>query len=270
MRFEVKKGEGLPQDGTINRRGARCIVCNEVAPLDHVRTEGKAGRMRRQLMAIAAEGNRKRIYLSPIDEHVSIANKAVTTLVPDADLPRNPRDFKTPNYGMLTFGALFTKRQLVALTTFSDLVSEAKERAEADAVATGCADATDYAAAIATYLAFATDKGATFWCSLCYWQKTAGKIGNALARHAIPMVWDYSECNPFSQSSGNWTGSFEWIARFLEKSRPTGIAGDTQQRDATNYNTDLVRAMISTDPPYYDNIGYADLSDFFTSGFAEV
>ena len=263
VRFEVRSGEGVPPEGTVNRRGARCVACGDAVPLNHVRAEGKAGRMSQHLMAIAAEGDRERIYLSPHDNHAMIANQAEPTRIPDAILPDNPRDFKTPNYGITTFADLFTQRQLTALTTFCDLVSEARERMEVDAIKAGCREAEAYADAVVTYLAFALDKGADYWSSLCRWQPTAGKIGCTFARQAIPMVWDYAEGNPFSRSSGNWTASTEWVARFLENTPQKNVAGNAQQREATTPNTEIAQVIISTDPPYYDNIGYADLSDFF-------
>jgi very-short-patch-repair endonuclease len=180
IQFEVKTGKGKALEGTVNRKGAICIACGTPVPFDHVRSEGKAGRMGAQLMAIVAEGDRGRIYQSPNPEHTNIALKVKPEWVPDADLPHNPRDFKTPNYGMKTFGDLFTPRQLVALTTFSDLVTEAREKIKADAVAAGMVDdevslndgatgATAYADAIATYLGLSLDKGADYWNNICTW-----------------------------------------------------------------------------------------------------
>ena len=262
VRFKVRNGEGISRDGTINRRGAQCIVCNGVTTLDHVRTEGKAGRIRRQLMAIAAEGNRRRLYLNPCAEHVCIANNAIPTEVPNADLPRNPRDFKTPNYGMMTFGHLFTQRQLLALTTFSDLVSEAKERVEADAIDAGHGDAKAYADANATYLAFAVSKNSHYWCALSTWHSGGEKMQPVFARQAIPMVWDFSECNPFGSSSGNLVGAIQWIVKAVA-ALPATAGGFCYQQDASNEIHDVSFPLVSTDPPYYDNVGYADLSDFF-------
>ncbi len=136
--FVVKIGKGRPaQDGTVNWQGATCIACGTSVAFDHVRKEGKAGRMRSQLMAIVAEGQHGRAYLSPDDDQVVVAEQAIPNWEPEATLPHNPRDFKTPNYGMRTFGDLFTRRQLVALTTFSDLVQEAREKVLVDAQQAG-------------------------------------------------------------------------------------------------------------------------------------
>ena len=140
VRFEVKTGAGGPPEGTVDRRGARCIVCDALAPLRYVRAEGQAGRMDRDLMAIVAKWNQERIYLNPSAEHVSIANKVIPTRVPVADLPHNPRDFKTANYGMTTFESLFTQRQLAVLETFSDLVGGVREKVKQNAIIAGVPD----------------------------------------------------------------------------------------------------------------------------------
>ncbi len=176
---------------------------------------------------------------------------------------------------MTRYSDLFTPRQLVSLTTFANLVSEARERAVADARQTGtCNDGTGlnnggtgvtaYADAVATYLALATSKSADYWSNLCIWRsdpKNLG-IGHVFARQAIQMVWDYAEANPISESSGNWMNSVEWIARVVD-GMTLVVAGKANQLDATVAIDGETSSLISTDPPYYDNIGYTDLSDFF-------
>ena len=261
--FEVKRGEGVPPEGTVNRRSARCLVCDETVSLVHVRAEGKAGRMSAQLMAIAAEGDRGRVYLAPSDKHVAIADKAVPCDVPETDLPEKALGFRVQLYGMTQHHHLFTPRQLTALTTFSDLVGEAREQVEVAAIKAGCRESGAYADAVVTYLAFAMDKAADYGSSLCGWNTSGQIVGNTFGRQAISMVWNYAECNPFSQSSGNWTSMYEWVVSFLENILQKGITGNTQQQDATNQSAEIGQVIISTDPPYYDNIGYADLSDFF-------
>ena len=275
--FEVKTGDGIPRDGTVNRRGAKCIVCETAVPFPHVRAEGKAGRMSQKLMAVVAEGERGRKYLTPTDEHVAIAKKAEPTWRPEAELPHNPRDFKTPNYGLTTFADLFTPRQLVALTTFSDLVGEAREKAREDAVAAGLSDdgvplndggkgAQAYADAVATYLAFVVDKQADLGNSLNRWEPIAQCPRQLYARQAIPMVWDFAEGNPLGTSSGSWKVLLDNLMRsfqspLMDHNRLQDGIG--KQVDATASINGTVQPLISTDPPYYDNIGYADLSDFF-------
>jgi putative DNA methylase len=275
IHFTVKIGNGKPKDGTVNRQGARCIACGTHVPFDYIRNEGKAGRMGTKLMAIVAEGQRGRVYLPPDEKQVTAIAEAKPKWKPDADLPHNPRDFKTPNYGMHTFSDLFTLRQLVALTTFSDLVQEARDKILTDASITGLPidnisldrggkGANAYADAVATYLAEAVSKLTTFHNTLAYWRAKREQSATSFGRQAIPMVWDPVEINPFARAGGN----FEEI---VAKAVPTVIANAlsacsvatvTQRDAATNIQTGKA-PVISTDPPYYDNIGYADLSDFF-------
>jgi len=274
VRFEVRAGRDLKEEGTVNRRGARCIVCNTPVPFKYIREEGKAGRMDAQLMAVVAEGPGGRVYLPPVEEHFLISKEVEPDWKPSFALPNNPRDFKTPNYGMTTFADLFTNRQLVALTTFSDLVAEVREKVREDAVAAGLPDdgvplreggrgATAYADAVATYLAFTFSKNSHYWCALSTWHNGRDTMQGLFARQAIPMVWDFAECNPFSKSSGNFEGSIEWTVKTLEMI-PTCKDGFAFQQDIMTLPTVInIRLIISTDPPYYDNIGYADLSDFF-------
>lgn len=273
VRFEVRTGQGRPQEGTVNRRGARCIVCDSPVGFDHIRAEGKAGRMGARLMAIVAQGQRSRIYLSPDEEHVRVATSAEPTWRPDAVLPHNPRDFKTPNYGMTTFADLFTARQLVALTTFSDLIAEARELVLRDAATAGLTDdgarladggngAQAYADAVGVYLGLGVDRLADRCSSIASWDSGYVKVRNTFGRQAIPMTWDYAEANPFSDSTGNFESALQWVSKVLERT-VCDVRGVARQLDATTAIDAMVASLISTDPPYYDNIGYADLSDFF-------
>jgi putative DNA methylase len=187
-------------------------------------------------------------------------------------MPDNPRWFSPPLYGLTTYGDLFTSRQLVALTTFSDLVQEARERVKQGALAaglpngdrtlaTGGTGATAYAEAVGVYLAFALDKISSNCNSVSTWHTGGEKMQQVFARQAIPMAWDYAEVNPFSESTGNWMAMVDWTWKALE-TVPASTFGEVQQADAQN-QTHSVHKLVSTDPPYYDNIGYADLSDFF-------
>lgn len=275
IRFEVKTRKGKAPEGTVSRKGSVCLACKTPVPFDHVRHEGKSGRMSQQLMAIVVEGQSGRIYLSPQTEHVQIAESAEPTWKPEADLPHNPRDFKTPNYGMRKIADLFTPRQLVALTTFSDLVSEAREKAIQNAIASGLPDddvplndggtgARAYGDAIATYLGFVVDRSVDRNSTICSWDCSPKMeaLRNTFARQAIPMTWDFAEGNTFSNSSGNWMNNIEWTLKVIENSSGSTV-GICYQDDATSVSKFLENQIISTDPPYYDNIGYADLSDFF-------
>ena len=275
VNFEVRTGRGAPVDGTVGRKGARCIVCDTPVPFPHVRAEGKAGHMRVRLMAIVAQGAGGRTYGAPEDEHVAVAASAIPTWKPDFSLPHNPRDFKTPNYGMKKFSDLFTPRQLVALTTFWDLVGEARRKVLEDAIAAGLSEddtpldsggtgATAYADAVATYLAMSVDRMTNTLCTIARWTASRDQTVTAFARQALPMTWDYPEVNPFAGAAGDIVVSVGSICEALEAlPAKEGAPGHAVQLDATATSTGCGPVVISTDPPYYDNIGYADLSDFF-------
>ena len=277
-RFTILPGvppEGTKLGTTAGKRSAfLCLMSGVPMTYDHIRGEGKAGRMGARLMAIVAEGDRGRVYLGPTPEHEAVANNAHPGWKPDIALPSNPRDFKTPLYGMNTFGDLFTDRQLVALTTFSDLVAEARERVYADAVSTGMPDdgvplrdggvgAMAYAEAVEVYLGLAIGRSANSCSSFSRWQNSGDKVAGVFSRQAIPMLWDYAETNVFSTSTQNWIAQVNWVAKAIE-TLPTQIHRSHAFQDnaatPSNKRHDL---FISTDPPYYDNVGYADLSDFF-------
>ena len=277
-RFAVKVGmpgdaDAVKRGTTVGKRQAfRCLMSGVPVPYNYIRSEGKAGRMGARLMTIVAEGDRGRVYLAPMQAHEVVASEATPAWKPEVALPNNPRDFKTPNYGLPTYADLFTPRQLVALTTFSDLVAEAMERVKRDATNAGLPDdkqplrdggvgVAAYAEAVGVYLAFAIDKGANYWSSLCAWHQTRDGIVSTFGRQALPMVWDYAEANPLSDSSGNVLLGVEQAATMIA-SLGTGTRGSGSQKDATTQSTSA-KKVVSTDPPYYDNIGYADLSDFF-------
>jgi putative DNA methylase len=257
VRFEIGHGkDGPPADGTVGRNGATCLVCGSPVPLEYIRGEGRSGRIGAQLMAVVAEGSRRRIYLAPDSVHEDAALVARPDDVPDTELPDQALGFRVQAYGMTRHQDLFTFRQLTALATFSDLVLETRARVETDA-----GGDTEYANAISTYLAFVLSKLADYSSSLCTWRsdvKNEG-VGHVFARQTISMVWDFAEVNPLSSSSGNVLDGADWVAKAVERaSRSDAIA--SQMDAATRSFRGLV---VATDPPYYDNVGYADLSDFF-------
>jgi putative DNA methylase len=260
VRFEIGKGEkGPPIEGTVGRTGATCLVCHNPVPLEYIRSEGRSGRLGTQLMAIATEGQRQRVYLPPEAGHETAADVLAPSGVPDAELAYQPRDIKPPIYGMTRHADLFTNRQLNALCTFSDLVTEARDRVLGDSGGN-----TPYADGVATYLAFVVDKLADLGNTLCRWEPNAECPRQLFGRQAIPMVWDFGEGNVFSSSSGSWevflNNAFRSMSDGLFSfTRPS--VGFSSVADATaRAFTDLA---IATDPPYYDNIYYSDLSDFF-------
>ncbi len=277
-RFSVKMGKAKNEEAaklgtTAGKRNAfRCLMSDVPITYDYIRREGMAGRIGVRMMAIVAEGERGRMYLAPNEDQEAIARKAQPEWKPDLALPDNPRDFKTPNYGMTTFGELFTPRQLVTLTTLSDLVQEAREQVKRDALDAGMSDdghgldaggmdATAYADAVPTYLAFLVSQVANHSSSVCGWNSANAQMRSVFARQAIPMVWDYAESNPYCDSSGSFNNLFERLVKgFVTLGE--GAPGLAFQADANGQDASKGK-VISTDPPYYDNIGYADLSDFF-------
>jgi putative DNA methylase len=273
--FEIRGPRGRASEGTVGRQGAHCVVCDVPVPLDYIRAEGCAKRLGAELMAIVAEGSRGRIYLPPDHEHDRIARSAVPAWGPDAELATHPQYMGTPRYGMTHFRDLFTPRQLVALTTLSDLVGEARTRVHRDALTAGLSEepapllagdrgATAYADAVATYLAFVVDRVVDRHTTVATWDSSPTKLQlrNTFARQAIPMTWDFGEGNPFSKSSGTLGASVEWVAEVVADAS-VGIAGSTKQLDAARAADGVSLPLVSTDPPYYDNVPYADLSDFF-------
>ena len=262
IRFEIRGPHGTPREGTVGRNGAVCLLCGTPVPLAYIRAEGKAGRMAAQLMAIAAEGNRQRVYLPPNDEHEAAANVGAPLEIPETELPRNPRDFKTPNYGMVRHADLFTDRQLTTLITLCDLVETAHSRIEIDAAAFD-GDPHSYADAVTTYLALGLSKIEDRSTTICTWDSSPSKetTRSVFARQAIPMTWDFAEGSPFNRSSGNLIDGFTLVSLVVE-AVPAVVEGQVNQHNAQDarYGEKL---LVSTDPPYYDNVGYADLSDFF-------
>ena len=283
-RFTVKADDLASEDlaaareGTKNGRGANftCLVSGAPISSGHVKAEGMAGRIGSRLMAVVAEGKQGRVYFEPSEEVVGAARQATPEWRPKQDMPRNPRWFSPPDYGMPCYGDLFIDRQLVALTAFSDLVAEARDMAKRDYLATvpsgpnddvplteGGSGAQAYADAVATYLAFAVDKSADYWNTIATWMPR-GTVGHAFARQAIPMTWDFPEANPFSAIHCAWTEAVGWVANAVgSRGGYAAPFGNATCMDARAANQRTGQHVICTDPPYYDNIGYADLSDFF-------
>ena len=362
-RFEVRVG--APPDLAAAKRGTKaggsgspflCLMSGSPMPFSYLRSEAKKGRMGARLLAIVAEGDRQRIYLAPTANQETAAAGAAPSWSPETALPERALGFRIQEYGMRQWRDLFTPRQLVALSTFSDLVGEAMDLVRRDAgarfaarrraghgrrasgshAATGSAGAGSsrvgavaddrkpgeasgdlleqwpvpaaessrpeagdsavageeapvggvssplaagddrplrdggagaraYAEAVAMYLAFAVDKVADYWSSICTWHTGRTLIRNTFARQAIPMTWDYAEANPLSSSTGNWMAMVGWIGKAVRVAPASGgdrAPGFVKLADAGGLSAGS-RKVVSTDPPYYDNIGYADLSDFF-------
>lgn len=275
-RFTVKVGKppAEAKEGTKIARGSfRCLYSNAPIKYEYIDDEANAGRMGARLMAIVAEGQRGRVYLAPTPEHEAIAKEAQPTWKPETPCRGTfASNAQGRIYGFKVFGDYFTSRQLVALTTFSDLVGEARERIHQDALTAGLADddqgldaggvgARAYAEAVGMYLAFLISQVANHSSSVCGWNSANTQMRSVFARQAIPMVWDYAESNPLCDSSGSYSNLIErqvkGFAALGNKKYGYGLQADVNQQ-SISYGK-----LISTDPPYYDNIGYADLSDFF-------
>jgi putative DNA methylase len=271
--FHVRQAEkGKGPEGTVDRRGAKCLACGTAVPFEHIRDEGKAGRMGAQLLATVTEGSRGRNYHSPNGKQEKAATVETPADAPTTDLPPQALGFRVQLYGMTKHRDLFTPRQLVALTAFSDLVREARERVRRDALAAGLADddmavrkggtgARAYAESVGVYLALALSRWTDYSNTITTWNTTNENLRNAFARQAIPMTWDFAEANLMG-SRLSFPAACEWVAPVLEALPTNAIAALVQQQDARNLRRGP-GVVISTDPPYYDNIGYADLSDFF-------
>ena len=261
---------GPADDGTINRKGAVSMADGTPIGFDHIRTESRAGRMGADLIAVGAEGPHGRLYISPTAEHTKAAEVPRPEGLSDAELPEQALGFRVQNYGIKRWVDLFTNRQLVAMATLSDLVAEVREQIVVDAViagvperdrlAEGGSDAQAYADAVATYLALGVSRATDYNSTLAGWNSLRDGMRNVFARQALPMLWDFAEANFFSSSSGSFLGQVDWVSRVLEHV-PADISGDVEQVSASlaSYGG----TVISTDPPYYDNIGYSDLSDYF-------
>jgi putative DNA methylase len=273
-RFTVRLGKGNVPAGTVGRnRGDRCLLSDEPITRDYIRNEGSSGHLATRLLAIVAEGKSGRLYLAPQSAHESSATGIpVPVKVPQNPIVGDTRYLTPTTYGMTKYTDLFTARQLTALWTFSDLIMEARQLLAANGnklsmpkdikgLADGGIGAVAYADAVATYLQFAVDKAADYWSNLCSWHSSRDIIRNTFGRQALSMAWDFAEANPWSDSTGNWLACIDWVSKVPER-LVSSIPGQVEQLDATSPGV-VKRPVFSTDPPYYDNVPYADLSDFF-------
>ena len=276
--FTVRKGVPPPEAERGTKaagRGAhfRCIVSGAPIAAEYIRSEAQAGRMSAKLMAVLAEGSQGRVCVAPTPDMEAVARKAVPTWKPSVEFFQQALGFRVGNYGMTMWSDLFTLRQLVALTTFSDLIAEARARVLNDALALRLPDDTKflaaggiganaYSQAVSIYLGCALSRLATYANTICHWNIKGGSVGQIFARQAISMSWDFMEVDPLEKMSGNWAGGIEWVSDVLGELNSPMLMGSAQQLDASKQELSAEK-IVSTDPPYYDNIGYADLSDFF-------
>ena len=279
IRYCIRKG-GTREEIAMARRGAkagrganfRCLLSGAAITPDHVKTAGRAKELGQQLLAIVAKGPKGKVYLSTDEVHEAAALAARAAWRPDLRFNKDALGFRVGAYGFETWGDLFTERQLAALNAFSHAIEELKESITRDAAAAGFPDdgtpledggtgAKAYSEAVVTYLALVLSKCADYWSSVCMWETSCGKVAHTFTRQAVPMIWDFAEANPFSSMTGSWLAMLEWVRRVISRFAPSADASIIQQDARTvQYGRGVV---VCTDPPYYDNIGYADLSDFF-------
>ncbi|HBY92921.1 MAG TPA: hypothetical protein DEP84_02990, partial [Chloroflexi bacterium] len=277
-RFTVKVGKPKSAEAAKNgtsagkRAAFKCVMSGVPISYDFIRSEGHAGRIGTRLMAIVADGERGRIYLDPIQEHESTARTAQPEWQPDCEMPKKHRNFQPPVYGMNNLGDIFTSRQLVALTTFSNLVREVRERVMRDAINTGVTDdgkllaaggtgVGAYGDAIGVYLAFSLSKLLDRCCTLVTWFPERDSTYHVFGRQALPMTWDFAETNVLDVGTGSFLNAVVWEAEVVEALN-AALPAYALQVAAQDQSVSAGK-VVSTDPPYYDNINYADLSDFF-------
>ena len=253
--YTVHNDSNVVEKGTISRKGATCLCCGTPVEFPYIREESRSGRMAARLTAIVAEGDGGRLYISPTSEQEQLAQVTPPEDIPCGEMPAQALGFRVQAYGIDEYAKLFTNRQLTALTTFSEIISETQNKIISDG------GTNEYAQAVGVYLAFVIDKMADYHSSVCSWHNSGEKMRNTFGRQAISMAWDYTEANPFSNSSGCFDNMLEWVYKCL-LDIPASKGSEASQCDAQS-DCKLRNIMVSTDPPYYDNIGYADLSDFF-------
>ena len=256
--FEVQNcSEGVPQSGTIDGKGATCIACNTASPLAYVREQSRAGNMGAQMTAIVAEGDRKRLFVSATDEHVRVAVSPRADWRPIQSLPEQALGFSVQGYGFTRWSQLFSERSLVALTMFSDSLAEVRQQLLKNGVNKKNVDA------VFTYLALAIGRLTNSCSSFARWQNSGDFVAGVFSMQTLSMLWDFAESNPFCAATQNWIAQVEWVARVVENLPCDVNSGEVYQADAATTVHANDGTVIVTDPPYYDNIGYADLSDFF-------
>jgi len=273
VRVGTPKNVQRARDGTKLSRGANfeCFMSGTPIGGDYIKAEGRAGRIGVKLMAIVAEGDRERVYLAPVFAHETAAFEAKPDWRPDLTICGSTQYLGVKPYGMSRFDQLFTSRQTQTLTLFSSLVIEVKEHIRRDALDAGLSDdniplgdegtgCEAYADAVATFLGLGVGRSANYWSSQTPWG--GDFVVQTFGRQALQMVWDYAEANPFSNSTGNWMGAVGWIAKVITDALPASQHGQARQADAQKQTISRDK-VVSTDPPYFDNVPYADLSDFF-------
>lgn len=271
--YRLTIGFGTPENveqaksGTKFSRGSfKCLLSGSPISGDYIKSEGRAGRIGARMLAIVAEGQRERIYLSPTPEMEELAFQASPPWRPEFEFFQQALGFRIGNYGMTKWSDLFTSRQTLALVTLCDLVEGVSRhisehiRGVGDSIS---AESEAYCKAICVYLSLGIGRSADFWSSIATWspQPKNELVSHTFTKQAIPITWDFAEANPFSDSGGNFIQNLSFVSKCLDNFG-FGKPGFATQLDAGSQPMSLNK-IVSTDPPYYDNVGYADLSDFF-------
>jgi len=260
VKFEVNIGKGKPPSSPKIGRGAKfkCLVCEQPASEEHIKNQGINNCLNMQLMAVVAEGQRGQCYLSPTPEQEALSYLEIPANAPNQSLASDPRNIWCIGYGLNTFDKLFTNRQLISLTTLGNLISKAHEQLIIDSKGD-----REYADAVTTYLACGLSRLTDYCCALTTWNPTNENVRDLFQRQAIPMVWDFVETNPI-YGKLSFAVATDWVANSLNllpvDSDPAKVLQLDARQEFASFNNPPV---ISTDPPYFDNISYADLSDFF-------
>lgn len=270
--YEVKTGKGGAPNGTMDRAGGVCLVTGVPITREYIRDEAQAGRLMSHLMAIITQGAGNRNFHSPDEMHETVAISAQPEWSPSATISTHPQYMAPPRYGMTELADLFTKRQLTTLTTYIDLIKEIRNEIINDALTAGLSNdgiplnsggsgSDAYADAVMIYLTYALDKMTTTNSALCSWQTEPTRLIATFGRQAVVMAWLYAEANPFSDAAGDFRLGIESLTKVIDN-LPALAEGFVSQADAINFPSPQ-NIVVSTDPPYYDNVPYADLSDLF-------
>lgn len=256
--FEITDHDrDIPLRETVNRRGVTCLACGTFTPLEYVREQARSGGMRQQLKAIAVEGDGGREFVAPTDADERLARGVKAAYRPPGSLPTRALSIRTRAYGWTEWHNLFTERQLNSLCTFGEALDETADEMATDGLDGG------YIKAIKTYLALAIGRLAHAGSRLSPWVNSGDFVAGVFGRQAVGMVWDFAESNPFCRFSQNWLAQVNWVAKVVERLPLHSVGGTAFQADATKSDYPGLGPVIATDPPYYDNIGFADISDFF-------
>jgi putative DNA methylase len=254
-----KVEQGVPEiKGTVNRTGATCVSCGEPVKLDYIRQEGKKNRIGYSLMGMVVDTGKGKTYISPTKEQEEIALATTPQWKPETKLPEKALGFRVQLYGMDEHWKLFSQRQLLGLSTLQQLIQEVVTVIQKDG------GREEYANALKAFLVMSCDRIVDFNNSICRWNSSNEKVMNLFGRQAIPMVWDFGEANLLGEAVGAWETCYAYVADCIEVIlTTTSKKQNANQLNASKYQFANKTFLVSTDPPYYDNIGYSDLSDFF-------